>query len=257
MCWRLALSRLELLAMPKRGRGGRTALKDLGKPEGSEETIQVYDGPYDSTSSRARSMPPCLKASGRCHAGGGCGTAGGEGLCQEEQPQDHGGQKSSAKKAAAKTAAKKPPATTKSGRLRASAADQTCRQLMLRLVWLLPRRCCRLCRTPEELQRSWSPRNARPPRRGTDPRATSGGGSAPIDRSQVVDEEAATKSDTDTDTDGIDVQQPISKSLQPPAPYRITIRFGADPAVPAEAVTRALRQSEVVFSVERIERITP
>ncbi len=43
----IGLSRaLELLAMPKRGRGGRTALKDLGKPEGSEETIQVYDGPY-------------------------------------------------------------------------------------------------------------------------------------------------------------------------------------------------------------------
>ena len=50
----------------------------------------------------------------------------------------------------------------------------------------------------------------------------------------------------------------MSKSLQPPAPYRITIRLaGADPAAPAEAVTRALRQSEVVFSVERIERITP
>ena len=90
----------------------------------------------------------------------------------------------------------------------------------------------------------------------------------PIDRSQVVEveEEAATrpdtKPDTDTDTDaevdGIDVQQPMSKSLQPPAPYRITIRLaGADPAAPAEAVTRALRQSEVVFSVERIERITP
>ena len=77
-----------------------------------------------------------------------------------------------------------------------------------------------------------------------------------------MEQEAATKSDTDTnpdtDGDGIDVQQPISKSLQPPAPYRITIRLaGADPAAPAEAVTRALRQSEVVFSVERIERITP
>ena len=43
----VGLSRaLELLAMPKRGLGGRTALKDLGKPEGSDETIQVYDGPY-------------------------------------------------------------------------------------------------------------------------------------------------------------------------------------------------------------------
>ena len=30
---------LELLAMPKRGRGGRTALKDLGIPKGSKENI--------------------------------------------------------------------------------------------------------------------------------------------------------------------------------------------------------------------------
>ena len=37
---------LELLAMPKRGRGGRTALKDLGTPKGSDEKIQVFDGPY-------------------------------------------------------------------------------------------------------------------------------------------------------------------------------------------------------------------
>ena len=37
---------LELLAMPKRGRGGRTALKDLGVPKGSEEKVQVFDGPY-------------------------------------------------------------------------------------------------------------------------------------------------------------------------------------------------------------------
>ncbi len=37
---------LELLAMPKRGRGGRTALKDLGIPEGETDNIQVFDGPY-------------------------------------------------------------------------------------------------------------------------------------------------------------------------------------------------------------------
>ncbi len=37
---------LELLSMPKRGRGGRTALKDLGLPKGSKENIQLYDGPY-------------------------------------------------------------------------------------------------------------------------------------------------------------------------------------------------------------------
>lgn len=43
----VALERaIELLAQPKRGRGGRTALKDLGAPEGDVESIQVFDGPY-------------------------------------------------------------------------------------------------------------------------------------------------------------------------------------------------------------------
>ena len=139
---------------------------------------------------------------------------------------------------------------------------------MHRLVWLLPLALLQACAgspVAEELQRSFES----PERTVTGAEATileqpPVVDPTPIDRSQVVevDEEAATKPDTDTDTDadvdGIDVQQPISKSLQPPAPYRITIRLaGADPAAPAEAVTRALRQSEVVFSVERIERITP
>lgn len=47
----------------------------------------------------------------------------------------------------------------------------------------------------------------------------------------------------------------VSKTMEP---YRITIRLsGADPAAPAEAVTRALRRADVPFSVERIERIEP
>ena len=139
---------------------------------------------------------------------------------------------------------------------------------MHRLVWLLPLALLQACAgspVAEELQRSFES----PERTVTGAEATileqpPVVDPTPIDRSQVVEveEEAATKPDTDTDTDaevdGIDVQQPMSKSLQPPAPYRITIRLaGADPAAPAEAVTRALRQSEVVFSVERIERITP
>ena len=143
---------------------------------------------------------------------------------------------------------------------------------MLRLAWLLPLALLQACAgspVAEELQRSFES----PERTVTEAEATileqpPVVDPTPIDRSQVVEveEEAATKPDTkpdtDTDTDaevdGIDVQQPMSKSLQPPAPYRITIRLaGADPAAPAEAVTRALRQSEVVFSVERIERITP
>ena len=45
---------------------------------------------------------------------------------------------------------------------------------------------------------------------------------------------------------------------QPQEPYRITIRLsGADPAAPAEAVTRVLRIADVRFAVERIERIQP
>merc|ERR1712159_34339 len=37
---------LELLSIPKRGRGGRTALKELGVPEGEKETIQLFNRPY-------------------------------------------------------------------------------------------------------------------------------------------------------------------------------------------------------------------
>ena len=50
----------------------------------------------------------------------------------------------------------------------------------------------------------------------------------------------------------------IHLSNQPQEPYRITIRLsGADPAAPAEAVTRVLRNADVSFAVERIERIQP
>ena len=139
---------------------------------------------------------------------------------------------------------------------------------MLRLVWLLPLALLQAwagAPVAEELQRSFeSPELTATEAEAPIPEKPQVMDPTPIDRSQEVEveQEAATKSDTDTnpdtDGDGIDVQQPISKSLQPPAPYRITIRLaGADPAAPAAAVTRALRQSEVVFSVERIERITP
>merc|ERR1712159_388867 len=37
---------IEILSIPKRGRGGRTALKELGVPEGEKETIQLFNGPY-------------------------------------------------------------------------------------------------------------------------------------------------------------------------------------------------------------------
>jgi len=37
---------LEVLSLPKLGRGGREVLKDLGKPDGSQDKIQIFNGPY-------------------------------------------------------------------------------------------------------------------------------------------------------------------------------------------------------------------
>ena len=37
---------LEILSMPKLGRGGRVVLKDLGKPKESKDSIQIFNGPY-------------------------------------------------------------------------------------------------------------------------------------------------------------------------------------------------------------------
>ncbi len=37
---------IEVLAMPKLGRGGKAVLKDYGKPEGYSENIQILNGPY-------------------------------------------------------------------------------------------------------------------------------------------------------------------------------------------------------------------
>ena len=120
----VGLSRaLELLAMPKRGRGGRTALKDLGKPEGSDETIQVYDGPYGLYVKQG-------KVNASLPEGKGADDVTLEEaveLLAAKAASKKGGRKTAAKKPAAKQPAakkpdaKKPPATTKTGRLRASA----------------------------------------------------------------------------------------------------------------------------------------
>ena len=120
---------LELLAMPKRGRGGRTALKDLGKPEGSDETVQVYDGPYGLYVKQGKvnaSLPEGkgaddinLEEALALLAAKAATKKGGRKATAAKKPA---AKKPAAKKPAAKKpAAKKPPATTKSGRLRASA----------------------------------------------------------------------------------------------------------------------------------------
>ncbi len=122
---------IELLAIPKKGRGGRTALKDLGSPGGEGEAIQVFDGPYGLYVKQGKlnaSLPEGSTA---------------ETITQEEAvallaakagSSKAKGRKPAATKAAGKTASKtdsqsagkatpaaRKPATTKTGRLRASA----------------------------------------------------------------------------------------------------------------------------------------
>ena len=130
----VGLSRaLELLAMPKRGRGGRTALKDLGKPEGSEETVQVFDGPYglyvkqgkvnaslpegkgadDITLKEAIELLEAKAATKKTSKRKTTATKS----TSKAKTTTKGAKKSST----AKPAARKAPATTKTGRLRASA----------------------------------------------------------------------------------------------------------------------------------------
>jgi DNA topoisomerase-1 len=122
----VGLSRaMELLAMPKRGRGGRTALKDLGTPEGADEAIQLFDGPYG-----------LYVKQGKVNASLPEGTTADtitleqavELLAAKAASGKSKGRKTAAaaksttmKPAAKKPAAKKAPATTKTGRLRASA----------------------------------------------------------------------------------------------------------------------------------------
>ena len=131
----VGLSRaVELLAMPKRGRGGRTALKDLGKPDGSDETIQVYDGPYGLYVKQGKvnaSLPEGKKADDVTleeavewlEA-----KAASKKSSRRKTPSKSSASKSTSSKkpaakkpAAKKPAAKKPPAITKTSRLRASA----------------------------------------------------------------------------------------------------------------------------------------
>ncbi len=117
---------LELLAMPKRGRGGRTALKDLGTPKGAEENIQVYDGPYGLYVKQGKINASLPEGKGA------------EDITLEEAIELLAAKIASKKttkrkktpskktsktkaKSSTKPSQKKPPATTKTGRLRASA----------------------------------------------------------------------------------------------------------------------------------------
>ena len=114
------------MPFPKKGRGGRTALKDLGTPEGGDEAVQLFDGPYGLYVKQGKvnaSLPEGSTADTitleqavellAAKAATGKGTKG--------RKASGSAAKKTTAKAATKPAAKKPPATTKTGRLRASA----------------------------------------------------------------------------------------------------------------------------------------
>ncbi len=130
---------IELLAMPKKGRGGRTALKDLGVPAGGEEAIQLFDGPYglyvkqgklnaslpEGTTAETISLELAVEL---LAAKASTGKAKGKTAAKPRSSAKTGAAKTgSSRSTAAKApsakapAAPKPPATTKTGRLRASA----------------------------------------------------------------------------------------------------------------------------------------
>ena len=157
----VGLSRaLELLAMPKRGRGGRTALKDLGKPEGSEETIQVYDGPYGLYVKQGKVNASLPEGKGADEV-------------TLEEAVELLAAKASAKKGTRKAGAAKKPAAKKPAAAEASchhkdrsaagqrrAGDQAGRQLMLRWFWLLALVLLQGCAgspLAEQFERSFDP----------------------------------------------------------------------------------------------------
>ena len=129
----VGLSRaMELLAMPKRGRGGRTALKDLGTPEGGDEAIQLFDGPYGLYVKQGKvnaSLPEGVTAEtitleqavellvAKAGASKGRGRKSSTAKTSGRKTADR---KTTSRKTSA-SASKAAPSTTKTGRLRASA----------------------------------------------------------------------------------------------------------------------------------------
>jgi DNA topoisomerase-1 len=150
----VGLSRaLELLAMPKRGRGGRTALKDLGTPDGADEGIQLFDGPYglyvkqgslnaslsEGTTAETITLEQAVEllaakaATAKTPARGRRAGAASKATAAKTTASKAASSKTSTTKTAAAKSPRaatrtpaasrssKPPATTKTGRLRASA----------------------------------------------------------------------------------------------------------------------------------------
>ena len=137
---------------------------------------------------------------------------------------------------------------------------------MARLLWLLPVVLLQACAgTPvaEQLERSFAVTEDRPvqltapvPAVKTSPTVASPTAQPP----SAPEPEAVSRPEAENAPEPVPQPKPRTVASQrlPQAPYRITIRLaGADPAAPAEAVTRALREADVGFAVERIERVEP
>ena len=131
---------------------------------------------------------------------------------------------------------------------------------MARLLWLLPVGFLQACAgTPvaEQLEQSFAVPEDRPVQVMPGPVAAP---SSTVDQLGEPAPEAGSVTEAEDLQEPLPEQQPRTVSSQrlPQEPYRITIRLaGADPAAPAEAVTRALREADVGFAVERIERVEP
>ena len=142
---------------------------------------------------------------------------------------------------------------------------------MARLLWLLPLGLLQACAgTPvaEQLERSFAVPEDRPvqaaapvPTAKTSPTVASPTVVSPTaERPAEPEPKAAPLPEATDPPESVPQPKPrtVSSQRQPQEPYRITIRLaGADPAAPAEAVTRALREADVGFAVERIERVEP
>ena len=142
---------------------------------------------------------------------------------------------------------------------------------MSRLLWLMPVGLLQACAgTPvaEQLERSFAVPEARTPQAAepmpavkTSPTVLSPSVASPTaERSSTPEAEPVSLPEATDAPEPVPQPKPrtLSSKRQPQEPYRITIRLaGADPAAPAEAVTRALREADVGFAVERIERVEP
>ncbi|ABX08364.1 type I DNA topoisomerase [Prochlorococcus marinus] len=115
---------LELLAMPKRGRGGRTALKDLGIPKGQKDKVEVYNGPYGLyvKQGKVNASLPKGKSAEEITIEEAVELLEAKLTSKKTKKKKVAKPKSSTKsKAKSNKATPKAPSTTKSGRLRASA----------------------------------------------------------------------------------------------------------------------------------------